>query len=130
MKKSNKKDQQQISPYSMRFTKEEREQLDKAAAGLSLSAFIRMRLLGDNVAPRKTRNKFPVKDHKILAQILGLLGKSRLASNFNQIAKSVHTGSLPVTPETEDELVKASKAVLDMRDLLLKALGLSKNGDK
>lgn len=130
MEKSTQKDQQKISPYSMRFTRDERERLNVAAAGLSLSAFIRMRLFGDIAAPRKTRNKFPVKDHKILAQILGLLGRSNLANNFNQIAKAVHAGSLPVTPETEEELVKASRAVLDMRDLLLKALGLSKNGDR
>lgn len=130
MTKSNKKDLQQISPYSMRFTKEEREQLNVAAAGLSLSAFIRMRLFGDTVAPRKTRNKFPVKDHKILSQILGLLGKSNLAKNFNQIAKAIHTGSLPVTPETEEELKNASRAVVDMKDLLIKALALSKNGNK
>lgn len=130
MEDSDKNGQQKVSPYSMRFTKEEREQLDKAAAGLSLSAFIRERLFGDTASPRKTRNKFPVKDHKILSQLLGLLGKSRLASNFNQIAKAVHTGSLPVTPETEEELIKASRAVLDMRNLLLKALGLSKSGDR
>lgn len=46
MTRSNKKDLQQISPYSMRFTKKEREQLNLAAAGLSLSAFIQMRLFG------------------------------------------------------------------------------------
>lgn len=130
MENTDKKSNKRLSPYSMRFTLEEREHLDKVAAGLSLSEFIRERLFGEKASPRKKRNKFPVKDHKILAQILGLLGKSRLASNFNQIAKAVHTGSLPVTPETEEELVKASRAVLDMRDLLLKALGLSKSGDR
>ena len=60
----------------------------------------------------------------LLAKSMGELGKSRLASNLNQIAKAANIGALPVSPELEDELSEACGAIQDMRDLLVKALGL------
>ncbi|MCF8466224.1 MAG: hypothetical protein K9G33_02380, partial [Sneathiella sp.] len=80
---------------------------------------------GDDVAQRKTRGKFPVKDHEALGRVLGALGSSRLSSNLNQLAKAANTGSLPVTPDTEAELREACAAVLVMREELLMALGHS-----
>jgi hypothetical protein len=65
-----------------------------------------------------------VKDAQPLGQLLGLLGKSRLANNLNQLAKAANMGSLPVTQETESDLREACAAVFEMRLLLLKALGL------
>ena len=61
---------------------------------------------------------------KQLAALIAKLGKSRLSQNINQLAKAVHTGSLPVTPETEADLQKASKDIADIRLLLIEALGL------
>jgi hypothetical protein len=75
--------------------------LEKDAAGISLRAYIRSRLL-DPVAPkRRTRGKHPVKDHKELGKLLGELGKSRIANNINQLAKAANSGSLEVSPDTE-----------------------------
>ena len=54
---------------------------------------------------------------------MGALGGSRLSSNLNQLAKAVNTGSLPVTPETEDDLKQACREVAEMRAELLRALG-------
>jgi hypothetical protein len=90
-----------IPPFSLRLTFEERAKLERDAAGMALGAYIRSRLLdAETVAPRK-RGKFPVKDHQALAQLLGLLGQSRLANNVNQLARAANTGSLAVTPDTE-----------------------------
>ena len=111
-------------PFSLRLTFTERAKLERDAAGMSLGAYIRSRLLDpDTVAPRK-RGKFPVKDHQALAQLLGLLGQSRLANNVNQLAKAANTGSLPVTPDTEAALLMAVAEVSHMRQLLIQALDL------
>ena len=111
-------------PFSLRLTFSERAKLERDAAGMSLGAYIRSRLLDpETVAPRK-RGKFPVKDHQALAQLLGLLGQSRLANNVNQLAKAANTGSLPVTPDTEAALLTAVAEVSHMRQLLIQALDL------
>jgi hypothetical protein len=57
--------------------------------------------------------------------VLGALGRSRLSSNLNQLAKAVNTGSLPVTPETEADLRQACRDVAEIRADLLRALGKS-----
>lgn len=88
-------------PFSLRLTFEERAALEKAAAGMPLGAYIRSRLFDGRIPQRRTRGKFPVKDHAALGQVLGQLGKSRPANNLNQLARAANTGSLPVTPDTE-----------------------------
>ena len=55
---------------------------------------------------------------------MAALGQSRLSSNLNQLAKSANSGSLPVSPETEQALVQACEDVRRMRHALLTALGL------
>ena len=112
-------------PFSLRLTFEERAALDQAADGMPLGAFIRSRLLGEKLEPRRTRGKHPVKDHEALGRVLGELGKSRLANNLNQLARAANSGSLPVTPETEAALREACSNVGFIRACLMKALGLS-----
>ncbi len=65
-----------------------------------------------------------MKDHEKLAQVLGILGKSRLSSNLNQLAKASNSGSLPLTPDTEAALLQAAPEVALMRNLLIEALNL------
>lgn len=87
-------------PFSLRLTFEERARLERDAAGMSLGAYIRSRLFGDDPPPRRTRSKFPVKDKAALAKVLAALGASRLSQNLNQLARAVNIGAFPVTPET------------------------------
>ncbi|SES21600.1 mobilisation protein (MobC) [Tranquillimonas rosea] len=115
-------------PFSLRLSFEERARLENEAAGLPVGAYIRQRLFRDKETPRQTRGKFPVKDHAALGRVLGALGQSRLANNLNQIARAVNTGSLPVTPETEEEIKQACSDVNAMRRDLLLALGLHESG--
>jgi hypothetical protein len=110
-------------PFSLRLTYEERARLEAEADGKPLGAYIRERLLGDDVAPRTRRGNSPVKDKEALGRVMGALGASRLSSNLNQLAKAVNTGSLPVTPETEEELREACREIAELRADLLKALG-------
>lgn len=118
-----------LVPFSLRLTFEERALLERDAVGMSLGAYIQMRLFGENAAPRKTRGKTPVKDHEALGRVLGALGGSRLSQNLNQLAKAVNTGSLPVTPETEHDLKEACASVALIRAELMRALGASAGGE-
>ena len=113
----------QTSPFSIRFTFEERARLERDAAGLSLSEYIRLRLFDDKREKRHTRSKHPVKDHQILGQLLYDLGRSRMANNLNQLAHASNCGSLAFTPETQAVLLEACADIRDMRSMLLKSLG-------
>lgn len=110
-------------PFSIRFTFEERAKLDAERGRSSLAVHIRKRLFGDDATPRKKPGNSPVKDAEALGRVLGALGGSRLSNNLNQLAKAVNTGSLPVTPETEANLVEACQEVKTLRADLLRALG-------
>lgn len=90
---------------------------------MPLGAYVRSRLF-DGPKPRRTRGKRPVKDYQALGQLLGELGKSRLANNLNQIARAVNSGALPVTPETEKAVREACGEIAWLREKLMQALGL------
>jgi hypothetical protein len=111
-----------LHPISLRVTFEEKANLENAAAGMSLSAYIRWKLFDPTTPPPQRRGVFPVKDHRALAQLLAMLGQSRLANNVNQLARAANSGSLPVTPDTEEALLTAVYEVGQMRALLIKAL--------
>jgi len=113
-------------PFSLRLTVEEREQLERDSAGMALGEYIRLRVFDDSAPKRRTRNKHPVKDHKLLARLLGELGRSKLANNLNQLAKTANSGSLPIDPETTKMLRIACSDIREMRRMLMKSLGLTK----
>lgn len=117
-------EKKQLPPFSLRLTIEERAQLERDAVGLSLGAYIRSRLFDESLPKRRTRGKNPVKDHQELAKILAELGRSRLANNVNQLAKAANSGSLEVTPDTEQALKHACSDIQWMRHVLMTALGL------
>lgn len=116
------------APFSLRLTFEERTKLEYMAAGESLSSFIKRHVFTENgrrnAAPPTKRGKAPIKDHILLAQLLAALGHSRLSQNLNQLAKAVHTGSLPLPYDVERDLIRAGNDIHHMRQLLLGALGM------
>ncbi|MEM1040792.1 MAG: hypothetical protein AAGI12_15125 [Pseudomonadota bacterium] len=115
-------------PFSLRLTEKERARLEAEAGDLSLSAYIREQLFGEDASPRKKPGNSPVRDKEALGRVVGALGASRLSANLNQLAKAVNTGSLPVTPETEAEIKQACEGVAEIRADLLRALGLTLEG--
>lgn len=117
-----------VPPFSLRLSAEERARLEQAAAGMPLGAYIRAKLLGGDLTPRRTRGAAPVKDHAALAQLLGMLGNMRLASNLNQLARSANIGTLPLTPDVEEDLARACAAVIAMKAELMRALGYPAEG--
>ena len=115
------------APFSIRFSEKERARLAAEAAGTPLGAYIKSRVLGDQ-SRRTRRSGLSIEDRQAFAQALGLLGKSRLSSNLNQLTKLANSGSLPLTPEIEAELVEALRSVRSIRALLMEALGLKADG--
>ena len=109
----------------MRLTVEEREQLEHDSAGMALGEYIRSRVFDDSIPKRHTRNKHPVKDHKLLASLLGELGHSKIANNLNQLAKAANSGSLPIDPQTTKMLRIACSDIREMRRMLMNSLGLT-----
>lgn len=112
------------APFSIRLSETERAHLVKEAGGAPLGAYIKAKAL-DGLPHRAGRT---VEDQKALAKLLAQLGGSRIANNLNQLAYAANIGSLPMTPETEDDLRETLRAVRDMRRLLLVALGLKPGG--
>ena len=113
------------SPFSIRFTEDERKQLDECRGSRSLGAYIRGRLFGDEIPKHRVKTRKPSHDHKVLAQLLSQLMRSNLANNLNQIAKAAHMGALPLDDDLQAELRLACSEVSSMRSTLIKALGLS-----
>jgi len=111
-------------PFSLRLTFEERARLEREAGGEPLGAYIRSKLFDGLPSPESSRSKRPVRDRQALANVLGELGKSRIANNLNQVAKALNTGTLAVTPETEAAIREACAGVVWLRRTLLEALGL------
>ena len=117
-------------PISLRLTREEREKLETAACGTSLSAHIRKCVFGKETSVRKIRSRIPVKDQKALAKTLGLLGQSRVASHLNQLAKEANSGSLLLDDKTTDKINEAYEHVLAIRAELVRALGLIEDQER
>ena len=113
------------APLSLRLTPEDRQRLERDAAGVSLGSYIRWRLFDPDTPPPRHRGKAPVKDHQALSSALAKLGQSRIANNLNQLAKLAHSGSLVLTPEIEADLREALHHVGEIRRHLVDALGLA-----
>ena len=115
---------------ALRLTEDELAKLQHLSADMPVSAYIRNCVFGKEVTPRKVRSKAPVKDQQALAQLLGLLGQSRMANNLNQIAHHANTGSLVMDEATEEEIKIACFTIAYMRVKLIEALGLQNEEDK
>lgn len=113
-----------VAPFSLRLSQDERARLAMEAAGAPLGAYIKSKILGSAPPVRMRRTGLAIEDRQAIAQVLALVGRSHLTSNLNQLAKAVNTGSLPLTPETEAELLAAIRDVREIRRLLLVALGM------
>lgn len=112
------------SPFSLRLNAEERARLAAEAAGAPLGTYLRAKLLCEPVPARVRKSGISIADRRALAQLIALLGRSRVFSNLNQLAHAANTGSLPVTPETEAALAQALADLQEIRALLLTGLGL------
>ena len=117
------------SPVSLRLSFEEKQQLKEMAGRQTVNAYIKARLFDPDAPVRQARGLNPVKDQKTLAQVLGLLGSSRLADNLDDLATAARVGALPLDAETSCSIRRACDDVRIMRRFLLAALGIRDDAD-
>jgi len=109
---------------TLRLSVENHARLKELAGSMALASYIRAQVLGKTLPKRKPRSTASVADKQALAQILGLLGQSRIANNLNQLAYHANVGSLAIDEETKAQIHEANDHVLLIRTTLIKALGL------
>ena len=112
------------SPITLRLSDEEKEKLKQLSQSMSVSAYIRQCVFGEQTTRRKRAARVPVQDEQSLAKVLGLLGQSRIANNLNQLAYQANSGSLVMDDGACAQIEEAYKHVRFMRRELIKALGL------
>lgn len=117
------------APFSLRLTMEERARLTEDAGNMPLGSYIRYRLFGKDTEKRRPMRR-PSLDHQKLAQVLSELGRSRLASNMNQLAKAANIGTLDFSEPVVNDLQEACRDITKMREILISALGLKPEGGK
>jgi hypothetical protein len=113
-----------LAPLSVRLSPEEIARLNHDCQGYaSRNDYIKDRLFAQH--GQRTRKPL-AKEREALAQILGILGSSRMASNLNQLAHKANVDAFLFTPEVKEQLEEAYETIRDMRQLLLQALGYRK----
>jgi hypothetical protein len=117
-----------LPPFSIRLSENERTRLEQESGGAPLGAYIKAKALGSALPVRMRRTGLALEDRAALAQLLALLGRSRLVTSLNEIAAAVSIGALSLDPETLADLAAAIREVREMRNLLLSALGLKPEG--
>ncbi|MBL1259813.1 MAG: hypothetical protein COB33_004675 [Thiotrichaceae bacterium] len=115
------------SPFSIRFSEDERSYLEQQAGNRPLGAYIRDELLAEKAQKRRISRKPAIEDVQYAA-LLAALGQSRLSSNLNQLSKNANTGTLDVSGDTEQQLQDACQAIFAMREALFVALRLRSGG--
>ncbi|MCJ8274569.1 MAG: hypothetical protein MJK04_34870 [Psychrosphaera sp.] len=117
-----------LSPFCIRLSADEREQLKLMAANLRVSqgAFIRSYVFDDIETIKRTLNaKTSTLDHEALSKLLLLLGESRIANNLNQLPMHANQGTLDLpSAEIEEQLNESYLAIQWMRKTLIKGMGL------
>ena len=105
--------------YTIRFTPDEFAKLKDLAANarMTVAEYIRDRLFGEEVEKRKRVIRAVIQDADALSKIFSLLGATHIASNLNQIAKSVNQGALSLSPDKEAALLKTCVMIAEIRDL-------------
>lgn len=109
---------------TLRLSVADYDRLQDLADGMALSVYIRAKALSEDLPRRKPRSRTSVADKQALAQILGLLGQSRIANNLNQLAYHANVGSLTMDETAQAQISEAYDHVIFIRQTLLKALGL------
>jgi hypothetical protein len=96
-------------PLSIRLSAAQRAFLEKKAGAQPLGEYIRAKAMDDTAYDTH--------------QLLGELGRTKIAENLNSLSKSAKLGMLILTPEESAVLVQACADIAAIRQMLLRALG-------
>jgi len=110
------------SPFSLRFSEAEKEALEAKAGEKPIGRYIKDVVFSDIVVPGRSKARSHYEDAAI-ARLTAQLGRSRITSNLNQLAKLANMGNLLVDDEVTADLNEACFHVAQMREALLRALG-------
>jgi len=108
---------------TVRFSRDDYKRLQELADGVALSVYLRAKALEKTLPKRRRLSSSSIEDTQAIAQLLGLLGQSRIANNLNQIAYHANIGSLQIDDETKAQINEAYDHILFIRQTLIKALG-------
>lgn len=109
---------------TLRLSLEDHERLKEMADGMALATFIRAQVLNEELPRKKRRSSTSVSDKQAIAQVLGLLGQSRITNNLNQLAYHANVGSLVMDEVARAQIEESYDHVIFLRQTLLKALGM------
>ncbi|MDW3181649.1 plasmid mobilization relaxosome protein MobC [Roseobacter sp.] len=112
------------APFSLRLSDDERQQLEAQAGSMPLASYIKSVVFAAEAPKYRRRQKPPVAEQQLLAEVLARLGATRSASNLNQIAKAINQGTLYVDDDLVTDLKRACAEVAWMRATLIQALGI------
>lgn len=111
------------SPISIRVSEEEREELARLAGSQSINAYVRSRIFSGSTLPR-TRGGAPMKDYEALARALSLLGRSDLQTRLSALLIALQSNAAIAPDGVANEVRQTQEAVHEIRDAIIKALGL------
>lgn len=107
------------SPFSLRLSHEERQELTLRAGNMAVGTYIRACLFQNKIPANSRISKI---DTKALAAILAKLGQSNMSANLKDMAQLAHSGSLPLSPATITKLETACQDIASIKTSLMKAL--------
>lgn len=116
------------APFCLRLSDEERAYLKRKAGSRPLGAYVRSQLLDGKKIKQRKASRAPSVDHALLAQLLGMLGKSQQVSCLFLLALAEEKKRLTLPEEDSAALRQACADVREMRLLLITALGLKSGG--
>ena len=108
---------------TLRLSADDHARLVEMADGMALATFIRAKVLDEKLPRTRCRSTASIGDKQAIAQILGLLGQSRIANNLNQLAYHANIGSLAMDETAIAQLDEAYEQIIVLRQTLIKALG-------
>lgn len=108
--------------FPIRFSEAERTELERRSGDMALGTFIKAELFSDTVK-RRRGSRSPTKDNVSLAQVLAMIGQSKVGGRLEILSSAVENGSLLLNDEVVSDIQTACAEVHAMRSMLMKALG-------
>ncbi len=118
-----------MAPLSVRLSKDQREQLERDAARMSLNAYVLGKLFDGSKSKRKRHSRQPTKRDKAIASALRRLAHSGIATYLMSQIVAREEGRLMLCPDEEMQLREAYAECFRIRRDLVEALGLETEHD-
>ena len=114
------KQKRRRSPLTIRLTDGQWKDLEQLSKGISYGAYAKECMFNK----KRSSKRSAVQDYEMLARVLSALGQSELFGKLDKLIEQSEQGTLDLSPNAEFELGLACACVIEMRDNLIKALGL------